>query len=237
MKTLTTEVAGLLLISVLLVGFSACAAKGPAKGSVRHGDYFVEPLSPSAACSGDRHGSSGQLAQRIFYQDRLVTAVALLPTFSPHNPARLLYTVPPPCARDGTESGTFYSDGVREKPVQVNGLGMYDPPQGFDSFWSPDDKFVVVPSADGHMTLANLQTGQHSDYLSDLFWPKAVFSSHTDFRGWSPDGRKMAVMVSLLVYARRSVDVPRIGLGMDRPHNAEGQLRRHHAQRPWLEQR
>ena len=41
--------------------------------------------------------------------------------------------------------------------MQANPVGMDEPGNWFDSFWSPDDKFVVVP-AYGHETLVNLQT-------------------------------------------------------------------------------
>ncbi|PYT74420.1 MAG: hypothetical protein DMG42_10610 [Acidobacteria bacterium] len=78
----------------------------PAKGSVQHADYMVEPTLRSA-CAPDAH--------RIFYRDRLVTKVARETTFSPRNPARLLYTVA--CANDGSESGVFYFDGARGAPA------------------------------------------------------------------------------------------------------------------------
>jgi len=156
----------------------------PAKGSVQHADYMVEPTLRSA-CAPDAH--------RIFYRDRLVTKVARGTTFSPRNPARLLYTVA--CANDGSESGVFYFDGARGAPVQVNPLGMDEPGDWFDSFWSPDDKFVVVP-AYGHATLVNLQTGQRSDFLSDMFSTKDGLFSGVQFRGWSPDGKKLAVVIS-----------------------------------------
>jgi hypothetical protein len=156
----------------------------PVKGSAQHGDYMVEPTLRSA-CALDAH--------RIFYRERLVTKVARETTFSPRNPARLLYTVA--CAKDGSESGVFYFDGARGVPVQVNPLGMDEPGEWLDSFWSPDDKFVVVP-AYGHATLVNLQTGQRSDFLSDLFSAKDAFSSGVQFRGWSPDGKKLAVVIS-----------------------------------------
>jgi len=156
----------------------------PAKGSVQHGDYMVEPTLRSA-CALDAH--------RIFYRERLVTKVAREATFSPHNPARLLYTVA--CAKDGSESGVFYFDGAGGAPVQVNPLGMDEPGDWFDSFWSPDDKFVVIP-AYGHATLVNLQTGQRSGFLSDLFSTKDALFSGVQFRGWSPDGKKLAVVIS-----------------------------------------
>jgi hypothetical protein len=156
----------------------------PAKGSVQHADYMVEPTLRSA-CGPDAH--------RIFYKGRVVTKVARKITFSPRNPARLLYTVA--CAKDGSESGVFYFDGTRGASVQANPLGMDEPGDWFDPFWSPDDKFVVVP-AYGHATLVNLQTGQRSDFLSNLFSTKGAFSSDAQFRGWSPDGKKLAVVIS-----------------------------------------
>ena len=156
----------------------------PASGSVQHGDYTVEPTLRSA-CSPDAH--------RIFYKQHVVTKVARVATFSPHNPARLLFTVA--CANDGSESGTFYFGGAGRVPVQANPLGMDEPGNWFDSFWSPNDMFVVVPSL-GHATLVNLQTGQRSDFLSDLFSTKDALASTTQFRSWSPDGKKLAAVIS-----------------------------------------
>jgi hypothetical protein len=156
----------------------------PATGSVRHGDYIVEPPLRSA-CGPDAH--------RIFYRERMVTKVAGEITFSPRNPVRLLYTAA--CAKDGSESGLFYFDGIRRQPVQVNPIGMDKPGSWFDSFWSPDDKFVLVP-AYGHSTLVNLETGHRSDFFSDLFQAKDAFSSSVQFRGWSPDGKKLVVVIS-----------------------------------------
>jgi hypothetical protein len=156
----------------------------PASGSVQHGDYTVEPTLRSA-CSPDAH--------RIFYKQLVVTKVARAATFSPRNPARLLYTAA--CANDGSEAGVFYFGGAGGMPVQANPLGMDEPGNWFDSFWSPDDRFVVIP-ARGHATLVNLQTGQRSDSLSDLFSTKGALASNAQFRGWSPDGKKLAVVIS-----------------------------------------
>jgi hypothetical protein len=156
----------------------------PAAGSVPHRDYLVEPTLLSACAP---------YAHRIFYRKRLVTKVAHKTIFSPHNQARLLYTVA--CAKDGSESGVFYFNESLRAPVQANPLGMDEPGDWFDSFWSPDDKFVLIP-AYGHATLVNLQTGRRSDYLSDLFSTKEAPFSGVQFRGWSPDGKKLAVVIS-----------------------------------------
>src|SRR5437773_12143218 len=72
---------------------------------------------------------------------------------------------------------------------------MYEPGDWFDSFWSSDDKFVVVP-AYGHATLVNLQTGQRSDFLSGMFSTKDDLFSVVQFCGWSQDGKKLAVVLS-----------------------------------------
>jgi hypothetical protein len=181
----------------LLIGFSACTTQRsakPAAGSVQHGDFVVEPLLPSAACASAGLARPSQKAQRIFYKDRLVTSVALMPVFSPRNPGRMLYTAA--CSKDGTESGTFYFGGSLSAPVRVNPLGMYEPPKDFDLYWSPDDKFVVVRSTEGHLTLANLQTGTSSKDLEELFESKEADSSGVYFLGWSPDGKGMAIMVT-----------------------------------------
>jgi WD40 repeat protein len=121
----------------------------------------------------------------------VVTKVAWKIAFSPRNPARLLYTVA--CSHDESESGTFYLDAAAVAPVQASPVGMDDPGDWFNQFWSPDDKFVVIPSI-GHAILLNLQTGQRSGFLSDLFSAKG-FSS-CQFRAWSPDGNRLAVVAS-----------------------------------------
>ena len=156
----------------------------PASGSVQHGDYMVEPTLRSAC---------GPEAHRIFYKGHVVTKVAWKIAFSPRNPARLLYTVA--CSHDESESGTFYLDAAGGAPVQANPVGMDDPGDWFNQFWSPDDKFVVIPSL-GHATLLNLQTGQRSGFLSDLFSAKGALASSGQFRAWSPDGNRLAVVIS-----------------------------------------
>ena len=45
-------------------------------------------------------------------------------------------------------------------------------------------------------TLVNLQTGHRSNFLSDLFPTKGAVASSVQFRGWSPDGKKMALVIS-----------------------------------------
>lgn len=156
----------------------------PAAGSVPHGDYLVEPTLLS---------DCAPYAHRIFYRKHLVTKAANKAIFSPYNPARLLYTVA--CSKDGSESGVFYFNESLGAPVQANPLGMDEPGNWFDSFWSPDDKFVLIPSY-GHATLVNLQTGHRSDFLSDLFSAKDAVLSSVQFRGWSPDGKELAAVIS-----------------------------------------
>ena len=190
---------------LVAVSMAACAPRRPVAGSELLGNYVVEGLRP-ADCRGDRHGSSGQLARRIFHNNRLIAAAALAPYVSPHNRDRLLYTVVPACARNEAEAGSFYFDGARKAPVQVNPLGLQSPPEDIELYWSPDDRYVVVPTDEGKAVLLNLQTGEHSLYLADLFKRGGLFPSHAAFRGWAPDGSAMAVTIPMvLMHANRSL--------------------------------
>src|SRR5436190_18952231 len=93
------------VLLALVIGLIACSRQDPlqpATGSIQHGDFTVEPLLPSSTCSG-KTGRSSKAAQRIFYKNRIVTAVASSPTFSPYNPGRMLFTAA--CSNDGSESG------------------------------------------------------------------------------------------------------------------------------------
>jgi hypothetical protein len=155
----------------------------PAKGSVQRGAYVVEPTLMSS-CAENAH--------RIFYKRRVVTKVAQNAIVSPRNAARLLYTVA--CANNQSESGVFYFDPSLAAPVQANPLALQEIPPTMDMYWSPDDKFVVVPSyADD--TILNLQTGLRSEYLTEVFAKKDAFSSSVRFLGWSPDGKQMALRI------------------------------------------
>jgi hypothetical protein len=156
----------------------------PAKGSVAQGDFMVEPTLRSS-CSPEAH--------RVFYEGRVITKVAGNTIISPRNPSRLLYTVA--CAHDESQSGIFYFGGGSVAPVQANPLGLYEIGDWIDKYWSPDDRFVIVPSS-GHATLVNLQTGRRSAFLGELFERKDAFSSGVSFRGWSPDGKRFAVVIS-----------------------------------------
>lgn len=159
------------------------APRWPAKGSVQRGVYVVEPTLMSS-CAENAH--------RIFYKKRVVTKVAQDAIVSPRNASRLLYTVA--CANNQSESGVFYFDGSLAAPVQANPLALLEIPPDMDLYWSPDDKFVVVPSY-SKSTLLNLETGHRSEYLSELFAKKDAFSSSASFLGWSPDGKQMAMRV------------------------------------------
>jgi len=147
--------------------------------------WVYEPWRPAKAPCNMGTTCGTDVAQRLcsgrtshFLQGAPGDEGAREATFSPHNPARLLYTVA--CAKDGSESGVFYFDGARGAPVQVNPLGMDEPGDWFDSFWSPDDKFVVIP-AYGHATLVNLQTGQRSDFLRTCSPRKMPFFRASNF--------------------------------------------------------
>jgi len=184
---------------LLFAGLWACAAQDagskPAPGSTKLGDYLVEPERPSASCGIDQHGSVGQLTRRIFYKDRLVTAVSFFSFVSPRNPSRLLYSVAPACAADEEHTGTFYFDGRRDAPVHVAVSGTVDSPEKLSRLWSADDKFVALPLNGMEFTLLNLQTTQTTN-LSKLFYNQESLISTVEFREWSPDGKNLAVTVS-----------------------------------------
>lgn len=184
---------------LLFVGLSAFAAQnsgsGPAPGSTQLGDYIVEPDRASESCGVDKHGGVGQLTQRIFYKDRLVTAVSMFSFVSPWNPSRLLFSVAPACADDEEHTGTFYFDGARDAPVQVNYGGTAASPEALRALWSPDDKFVAVPANGMEFFLLNLQTAQSTN-LSKLFYKHESLTSSVHFREWSPDGKTLAIVVS-----------------------------------------
>jgi hypothetical protein len=185
-----------------LVGLMACGAQnsgpGPAPGSTKLGDYLVEPERPSEICGVDKHGGVGQLTQRIFYKDRLVTAVSMSSFVSPWNPSRLLFSVAIACGDSEKDTGTFYFDGTRDVPVQVNYGGTDDSPEALRALWSPDDKFVAVPANGMEFFLVNLQTAQSSN-LSKLLYNHASLISFVQFREWSADGKKLAVVVSSMI--------------------------------------
>ena len=190
------------VLFLLLVGLTAYALQspdsGPAPNSKKLGDYLVEPDRPSAICGVDKHGGVGQLTQRIFYKGHLVTAVSMSSFVSPWNPARLLYSVAPACADDEAHTGTFYFDGVRDAPVQVNYGGTDASPDALRALWSPDDKFVAVPANGMEFFLVDLQTAQRSNF-SKLFYNKASVMSSVHFREWSPDGKSLAIEVSSMI--------------------------------------
>ncbi len=184
---------------LLLVGLSAYATQqtgsGPAPGSTKLGDYIVEPERPSETCGVDKHGGVGQLTQRIFHKDRLVTAISFYSFVSPWNPSRLLYSVAPACAEDEEHTGTFYFDGVRDAPVHVAVSGTVEPPETLPGLWSPDDKFVALPANGLEFSLLDLRTAQVTN-LSKRFYNHESVISQVEFREWSPDGKNLAIAVS-----------------------------------------
>jgi len=190
------------VLLLLLVSLAAYGTQnpdsGPAPNSTKIGDYLVEPDRPSAICGVDKHGGVGQLTQRIFYKGRLVTAISMSSFVSPWNPSRLLYSVAPACADDEAHTGTFYFDGIRDAPVQVNYGGTDASPEALRALWSPDDKFVAVPANGMEFFLVDLRTAQRSN-LSKLIYNQASVISSVHFREWSPDGKSLAIEVSSMV--------------------------------------
>jgi hypothetical protein len=186
-------------VLLLFAGLSVYAAQnsgsGPVPDSTKLGDYLVEPERPSEICGIDKHGGVGQITQRIFYKGRLVTAVSMSSFVSPWNPSRLLFCVSPACASDEEHTGTFYFDKTHDVPVQANYGGTDASPEALRALWSPDDKFVAVPANGMEFFLLDFQTAQSSN-LSKLFYKKGSVISKVHFREWSPDGKKLAIVVS-----------------------------------------
>ncbi len=187
---------------LLFIGLAAQAAQdagsGPAPGSTKLGDYMVEPARPSEACSVDvKHGFVGQLTQRIFYKERLVTAVSFFSFVSPWNPSRLLYSVAPACGEEEKDTGTFYFDGKRDALVHVAISGTVGPPETLPGLWSADDKFVALATNEVEFSLLNLGTAESTN-LSELFYNHESLISLVEFREWSADGKKLAIVVSSL---------------------------------------
>ena len=184
---------------LLLAGLTAFGVQntrsGPASDSIKLGDYLVEPERPSKICGVDKHGGVGQLTQRIFYKDRLVTAISFYSFVSPWNPLRLLYSVAPGCADDEEHTGTFYFDGVRDAPVHVAVSGTVEPPETLPGLWSRDDSFVALPANGLEFSLLDLRTAQATN-LSKRFYNHESLISEVEFREWSPDGKNLAIAVS-----------------------------------------
>jgi hypothetical protein len=189
-------------VFLLLAGLTAYGVQntgsGPAPDSIKLGDYLVEPEQPSDICGVDKHGGVGQLTQRIFYKDRLVTSVSMSSFVSPWNPSRLLFSVAITCGDTEKDTGTFYFDGTRDAPVQVNYGATDASPEALRALWSPDDKFVAVAANGMEFFLVNLQTAQSTN-LSKLFYNKASAISSVHFREWSPDGKSLATVVSSMI--------------------------------------
>jgi hypothetical protein len=175
---------GALVLVAGVIGFPFFyKPRSPARGSAQVGAYLVEPTLASS-CAVDAH--------RVFFKGHVVTEVAAVVMVSPYDPSRLLYTVA--CANNGDESGTWYYGGGAAAPVQAHPLTLHasDPP--LNTYWSPDDRYVVVP-VQGKETLLNLETGRRSQYLDDVFPAPGAFSSGVHFRGWSPDGKRFAMEI------------------------------------------
>jgi len=152
----------------------------------------------SGVCGADKHGSLGQITQRIFFKDRLVTAVGLEPFVSPLNSSRLVFSVAPPCGTNEKETGAFFFDGSQNHPVQLS-VGILEAALDvLNSLWSPDDKFLAVPANPMEFTLFNFQTGGVSN-LSRRFYVQNSVMCTVQFRGWSPDGKKLAIALAVMV--------------------------------------
>jgi hypothetical protein len=186
-----------LILQLMLVG--AClpvAAQNPAPAR-KLGDYSIEPDTPNASCGIDRHGA-GQLTNRILYKDRIVTETSFFAFVSPYNPSRIMYSVSPSCGESESQVGTFYFEPSRQRPVKVRVLGTEASPEELDAMWSPDDKFALLSRSRLDAVLVNLETGESTNLSNRLYIAASVISSVL-FRGWSPDGKRLALVISSMV--------------------------------------
>jgi hypothetical protein len=159
------------------------------------GDYTIEPEAPNASCGIDQHGGYGQLTNGIRYQDRAVTDTSFSAFVSPYNPSRIMYSVSPSCGEDESQVGTFYFAPSLKQPVKVRVLGTGAPPQELDAMWSADDKFAFLSSSGLDFVLVNLATGESTNLSNRLYIGGSVMSTLL-FRGWSPDGKQLGLVVS-----------------------------------------
>ena len=159
------------------------------------GDYTMEPDRPNPSCGVDEHGGYAQLTNRILYKDRVVTATSSTAFVSPYNPARIMYSVSPSCGENESQVGTFYFEPSRKQPVKVRVLGTGAPPEELNAMWSPDDKFVFLCSSGLDFVLVSLATGESTNVSNRLYVRGSVISSLL-FRGWSPDGKRLALVVA-----------------------------------------
>jgi|SRR6267142_4514643 len=187
-----------LTLRLVTVGMCLPAIAQTAAPARNLGDYTIMPDRPNASCGIDKHAGYGQLTNRILYHDRVVTETSFFAFVSPYNPSRIMYSVSPSCGENEAQSGTFYFEPSRRQPVNVRVLGTDAPPGELDAMWSPDDKFALLWSSRMNFVLVNLEKGESTN-LSNRLYIGGSSMSNLLFRGWSPDGKRLALVVSSLI--------------------------------------
>ena len=187
-----------LMLRLVLLGACLPLVAQSNQAAKKLGDYTIEPERPNASCGIDKHGGYGQLTNRILYKDRPVTEMSFFAFVSPYDPSRIMYSVSPSCGEDESQTGTFYFDPSRKLPVKVRVLVTHAVPEALDAMWSPDDKFAFLSSSKFNPVLVNLGTGESTDLSNRLYLAGAVMSNVV-VRGWSPDGKRLALVVSAMM--------------------------------------
>jgi hypothetical protein len=186
----------LMLTVVLVAGYMAAAQSD--QTAERLGDYTIEADQPNASCGIDEHGGYGQLTNRILYKGRVVTGTSFSAFVSPYNPARIMYSVSPSCGEDESQVGTFYFEPSRKQAVKVRVLGTDAAAKDLDAMWSADDKFAFLCSSQMDFVLVNLVAGESTNLSNRLYIGGSAISALL-FRGWSPDGKQLALVISSTV--------------------------------------
>jgi hypothetical protein len=184
-----------LILHLALAGTGLMATAQTNQPAKKLGDYTIESDIPNASCGIDRHGGYGQLTNRILYKERTVTDTSFFAFVSPYNPSRIMYSVSPSCGENESQVGTFYFEPSRKQAVKVRVLGTGAPAEELDAMWSPDDKFALLSSSKMDFVLVNLATGESTNLSNRLYIGGSVMST-VAFRGWSPDGKRLALVVS-----------------------------------------
>ena len=179
------------ILALLLAGALLPATAQSNRYAKKLGDYLVEAGRINANCGIE-------ITHRILYKDRLVSETSYAAFVSPYNPSRIMYSVSPSCPGPEERVGTFYFEPSRKRPVKVRVLPTDAPLEELDTMWSPDDRFAALSSSQAELALVNLQTGKSTNLSNHLYLAGSVMSN-VIFRGWSPDGKRTALVVSSFV--------------------------------------
>jgi hypothetical protein len=187
-----------LILRLATAGMCLAAMAQTAGSAKKLGDYTIMPDQPNASCGIDKHGGYGQLTNQILYKDRVVTETSFFAFVSPYNASRIIYSVSPSCGESESQVGTFYFEPSLKQSVKVRVLGTDATQNELDAMWSPDDKFALLSSPRTDFVLVNLENGESTN-LSNRLYIGGPMTSNLLFRGWSPDGKRLVLVISSII--------------------------------------